>query len=136
LTAPQYLSAETLEVPMSRVRSLAVFCAVLLAGCYSYRAVPLASIQPKHVVRVTPRSGRRVLLTHVRVSGDTLRGLKPREEIDRTRFDTVAMTEGDILKVEVRHTDVPRSIATGALVVVGMAGVVLAVEWNHIGGPM
>ncbi len=120
---------------MSRVRSLAVFCAVLLAGCYSYRAVPLTSIQPKQVVRVTTR-GRHVLLTDVRVVGDTVRGLWIRETIGGTQFDSVAITEADIVRVGVRHADVLRSIGAGALVVVGMGGAVLAVEWNHIGGKM
>ena len=126
---------------MSRVRSSAVLAAVVvLAGCYSYRTVPLASIEPKNQVRVTTRDGHRTELGGVTIAADTLRGLAVSSRFLRFRRDKVAMPVADITLVEVRRLDVRRSVVAG----VGMAAAIALpillviqlgkVDWHPLGG--
>jgi hypothetical protein len=91
-----------------------------LAGCYSSRSAPLASVEPQHQVRVTTWDGHAVELFGVTVSGDTLRGLAVRLRSLRFSRDMVAMPVAGIAVLEVRRLDVGRSVAAG----VGMAAVI------------
>jgi hypothetical protein len=129
LTAPYQLVLETLEVPISRVRSLAVLSAVVaLTGCSSYRLVPLSNIAPNDQVRVTVRDGHRVELQAVTVAADTLRGLRQRQG----HPGSVTIAVANLTKVEVLRMDAGRSVG----LVVGTAAVIFLYMKSAVGGPV
>jgi len=127
------MNAESLEVPMSRVRSLLMVTAVVaLAGCYSYQLVPLASVEPKNDVRLTTRDGHREELGDVTVASDSVRGRSIGQRWFWTRRRSVALAVADLTKVEVRRLDVARSVRAGVAVAVlaGGAAWLVATNWD------
>ena len=111
---------------MSRVRSLAMLTAVVaLTGCYSYRLVPPAGIEPKDAVRVTTRDGHRQQLGAVTVDSDSVRGHLINQRWPWSRRGSVVFASGEVRKVEVRRLDVRRSVWAG----VGMAALVGGAAW-------
>jgi hypothetical protein len=106
---------------MLRIRSLAVLGAIVsLAGCYAYRVVPLAGVAPRSQIRVTTNDGRRVELTDVTVTADTVRGVRTAQRWFWSPRGRVTMAVADITTVEGQRLDVARSV------VAGVAGVGLA----------
>jgi hypothetical protein len=98
-------------------------CALAIAGladCYSYRVAPLATVEPKHQVRATPRQGRQVELFGVTVDGDTLRGTALRHSFLRDRREKVAIAVADLANVQVRRFDVRRSVVAGVVAAVAV----------------
>lgn len=108
---------------MLRIGSLRVLSTVVvLAGCYSYRAVPLAGVAPKNRVRVSTRDGRREELTEVTVASDSVRGVRTAQRWLWSRRGSVTIPVADLTQVEVQRLDVARSTVAGAA---SMAVVVL-----------
>lgn len=118
---------------MSRVRSLATLTAVVaLTGCYSYRLVPLAGIEPKNAVRVTTRDGHRPDLGDVTVDADSVRGHLINQRWPWSRRGTVAFAVAAVTKVEVRRLDVRRSVwaAVGVAALVGGTAWIIVTNWD------
>jgi hypothetical protein len=120
---------------MSRIRFLAVFSAVVvLAGCYSYRATSLTTVEPKHHVRVTTSDGRRIEMARVTIASDTVRGMSVRQRLLGERLVSVAVPVADLMKVEVRRVNVVRSIALVGTFAALVAIPVFVIDWGGIGG--
>ena len=131
VTAPYYWPWSQLEMPMSRVRSLAALSAVVaLASCSSYRLVPLANIAPSDHVRVTVRGGRRVELQSVAVRADTLRGFS----WTQGHREIVAIAVANLTTVEVLRTD-RRSVGLVFGTALVLAVIYFAVGVHALGGP-
>lgn len=110
-------------------RALRVIACLALTGCYTYRLVPLARVQPKDQVRVTARDGRRAQLYDVTVANDTLRGVSVKERpVWRRGRDSIAVAVADVTKVEVRRLDAVRSVAGGVGGVMGIGLIIVVLE--------
>ena len=116
------------EASMSSSRTLVLLALLaVLTGCYSYRSVPLASVRPKHDVRVTTRLGARVELVDATVAGDSLRGRIARLRWPRSRRERFAIAAADLTRVEVKRLNVGRSVAVGVAAVAAVAVPVVVV---------
>jgi len=106
-------------------RTLRVIACVALTGCYTYRLVPLARLQPKDQVRVTARDGSRVELYNVTVANDTLLGRDARNRpIWQRSGGAIAVAVADVTTVAVRRVDVAGSVALSVLLVGTVAALV------------
>ena len=122
---------------MSSSRTLVLLAALaVLSGCYSYRAVPLASVRPKHDVRVTTRLGTRVELVDATVAADSLRGRAARQRWLWSRRQRIAIATADVATVEVKRLNRGRTIvaAVGAVALLVVPVLVVALtDWDFAG---
>jgi len=124
--------------PISSLRRVAGWLCLAACGCSAMRELPrdqYAVQADRGAVRVVTRTGQKLELERVRVSADSLTGLKRRDVEGRfEEFETVKLGLDDVAGMSVRRVDWYRTGLIGGVAVAVALAAVLSQSGGGGGG--